>query len=95
MFGSSTALWDTPRDHKLVGECLEAVRKSVGMTQQELAKRLRKPQSFVSSYESGQRRIDLFELSRIVTALDGDVHVVAARILSRIAGPRRRSRKSA
>jgi transcriptional regulator with XRE-family HTH domain len=32
--------------------------------------RLAKPQSFVSSYESGQRRIDLLELVRIAEALN-------------------------
>jgi hypothetical protein len=34
-----------------------------------LARLLRKPQSFVSNYERGQRRIDVPELLRIVEAL--------------------------
>ena len=46
-------MWVKPRDHKLVGESLAAVRKRAGITQQELAKRLGKPQSFVSAFEGG------------------------------------------
>lgn len=88
-------MWSAPSEHKVVGAQLEAIRKSAGVTQQELAKRLRKPQSFVSAYESGQRRIDLIEMTRIVSALGGDVHAVAMQILDRVAGPRRRSKKSA
>jgi len=65
-------VWVKPRDHKLVGESLATVRKRAGITQQELAKRLRKPQSFVSSFESGQRRIDLLEFFLIVEALGAD-----------------------
>jgi hypothetical protein len=39
-----------------------------GLTQNQLARLLRKPQSFVSNYERGQRRIDVLELLRIVEA---------------------------
>jgi hypothetical protein len=35
----------------------------------QLAKLLRKPQSFVSNFERSQRRIDVLELLRIVEAL--------------------------
>ena len=47
------------------------------------AKLLRKPQSFVSNYERGQRRIDVLELLRIVAALKGDPRRVFADILRR------------
>lgn len=39
------------------------------MRQTELAARLGCPQSYVSKYESGQRRIDLVELEAICQAL--------------------------
>ncbi len=84
-------MWIAPADHKRVGEYLEALRKSVGLTQQQLAKRLGKPQSFVSAYESGQRRIDLLELARIVSALDHNVHTVCLDILNRVVTPRKRT----
>ena len=44
---------------------LREVRKENGLTQSDLAARLKKPQSFVSKYESGERRLDLVELEEI------------------------------
>lgn len=48
---------------------LRAVRSEGGLTQSEVAERLDLPQSFVSKYESGERRIDLVELKQICKAL--------------------------
>jgi transcriptional regulator with XRE-family HTH domain len=62
-------VWINPKDQARIGARLEAARKKAGVTQVELSKRLRKPQSFVSAYESGQRRLDLLELVRIATAI--------------------------
>jgi hypothetical protein len=76
-------VWVRPGDHKIVGDCLAAIRKRAGVTQQELARRLGKPQSFVSSYEQGQRRIDLLEFLLIVEALGADPRRVFAGILKR------------
>ena len=39
------------------------------LTQAELAARLRKPQSFVSKFESGERKLDLPELEAVSVAL--------------------------
>lgn len=47
-------------------------RKSAGLTQHELAKRLKKPQSFVAKYETGERRIDVVEFLAIIRAIGGD-----------------------
>jgi transcriptional regulator with XRE-family HTH domain len=54
-----------------------------GLTQAQLARLLRKPQSFVSNYERGQRRIDVLELLRIVEALKGDARAVFMDIVAR------------
>jgi transcriptional regulator with XRE-family HTH domain len=48
---------------------LIAVRKRVGVTQVELARRLGKPQSFVSTIERGVRRLDVLEFYAIAHAL--------------------------
>jgi len=40
-----------------------------GLRQEDLAKRLGTPQSFVSKYESGERRLDLVEVRRICQAI--------------------------
>jgi transcriptional regulator with XRE-family HTH domain len=48
---------------------LRTVRTEVGLTQAEVADRLEVPQSFVSKYESGERRLDLIELKQICKVL--------------------------
>jgi transcriptional regulator with XRE-family HTH domain len=48
---------------------LVEARKSCSITQAELAARLGKPQSFVSKYERGERRLDLIEFIAIAHAL--------------------------
>ncbi len=51
---------------------LVSARKNAGATQQSLAEQLNKPQSFVSKYESGERRLDLVEFLDVATALQFD-----------------------
>lgn len=75
-------MWISPENHLVVGQALEAARDSAGLTQVELAKILKKPQSFVSSYESGQRRIDLLEFAHIVETLGADPKVISAKIFA-------------
>ena len=79
-------VWVNPKDYKLVGTALAAARERAGLTQVQLAKLLRKPQSFVSNYERGQRRIDVLEMLRIVEALKGDPRRVFGDILRRRGG---------
>lgn len=76
-------MWVQPREYKVVGAVLALARRRAGLTQAQLAKSLRKPQSFVSSYERGQRRIDVLELLRIVGALKADPRVVFVDIMIR------------
>jgi transcriptional regulator with XRE-family HTH domain len=65
-------VWVQQTEYAEVGAALADARENAGLTQQQLAKRLRKPQSCVSNYERGQRRIDVLELLRVVEALGGD-----------------------
>ena len=44
-------------------DLMRQARNKAGLTQQELAKRLRKPQSFIAKYEGGERRLDVLEFS--------------------------------
>jgi len=60
-------------------ELLVSLRTGAGLRQVELAKRLNKPQSFVSKYESGERRLDIIELYAICKALDVTLLAVADR----------------
>lgn len=54
----------TSQSEKLQG-LLREVRLEAGLRQIDLAERLQQPQSFVSKYESGERRLDLPELQQI------------------------------
>ena len=65
-------MWADPDQYKRIGACLATERKRLGITQVDLATRLGKPQSFVSAYESGQRRLDLVEFLRLAKALGLD-----------------------
>ena len=47
-------------------------RKTAGLTQEALAQRLSKPQSFVSKYETGERRLDVIEFIDVASAIGFD-----------------------
>jgi transcriptional regulator with XRE-family HTH domain len=59
-------------EQQLLRELLIAARGNAGLTQQKLAKRLGKPQSFVAKYEGGERRLDVIEFLIIARILDAD-----------------------
>jgi transcriptional regulator with XRE-family HTH domain len=77
-------VWVEPRDHKIVGEIVAAARRRANLTQDELAARLQKPQSFVSAFEAGKRRVDVAELLLIVRAIGADPLEIFGSILSAI-----------
>lgn len=56
----------------LLREILIDARLKAGVTQAELALTLSVPQSFVSKYETGERRIDVIEFLCIYRALGAD-----------------------
>jgi transcriptional regulator with XRE-family HTH domain len=73
-------VWVQPSEYATLGSCLAEVRKAAGITQDELAALLEKPQSFVSAYERGQRRVDVLELLLILRAIKADPEAVFAKI---------------
>lgn len=54
----------------LLREMLISQRKKKDLTQSQLAEKLNKPQSFVSKYESGERKLDVIELIEVLETLD-------------------------
>ncbi len=58
--------------HEAFCDLLIAARHKAGLTQQKVAKRLGRPQSFVAKYESGERRLDVLEFIDVAHALDSD-----------------------
>jgi len=65
--------------HETLQELLVSLRTEAALRQVDLAERLGKPQSFVSKYESGERRLDLIELHAVCKALDISVVTLAQR----------------
>lgn len=65
-------------------DALVAARKDAKVTQVELAKRLGKPQQFVSKIEQGDRRVDLIEFVAITRALRLDPRDVFERVLKKL-----------
>ena len=44
---------------------LRAARRQAGLSQAEVARAIRRPQSYVSKCETGERRLDVFELAEL------------------------------
>lgn len=57
------------RNHERLRSLLRALRIEKGLRQVDVAERLRQPQSFVSKYESGERRLDFIEVAQVCEAL--------------------------
>lgn len=63
---------------------LVETRKAAGVTQVELAKRLNRPQPFVSYLERGERRIDVIEFCVIARELGSDPAILFGQLLARL-----------
>ncbi len=57
------------REQAILQLLLRQVRQDAGLRQQDLAARIGELQSFVSKYESGERRLDVLELRQICIVL--------------------------
>ena len=57
------------RQSKQFRVLLARERRTAGLTQVALAKKLRRPQSFVSKIECGERRLDVVEFLEVARAL--------------------------
>lgn len=73
----------TPR-YGLLRALLVELRERSGLTQTDIAARLGRPQSYVSKYERGERRIDTVEFIDIVDALGIDQVDTFQRLLDKI-----------
>lgn len=57
-----------------------AARNSAGLTQTELADKLGRPQSYVSKYERGERRLDVIEFLVLADLLNLDIYDFITRL---------------
>ena len=71
----------SPRQVRLIDLLVEQ-RKRAGLSQANLAKKLDRYQSVVSSIESGGRRVDVVELLDIAEVIGLDVHALIDDLLS-------------
>lgn len=76
----SVGLTSSSAMHEKLRATLIAARTEAGLTQRQLADRLGRPQSFVSKYERGERRLDIVELIEIAKALGIDPAAVVAEL---------------
>lgn len=74
-------MWISPEHYRGVGSALATARQRANITQAELARRLGKPQSMVSAFEAGQRRVDLVEFLMIARTLEVDPVEIFAEIV--------------
>lgn len=66
----------------LVVQTLVAVRRERGLSQRDLADRLGKPRSFVSKFETKERRLDVLEFIAIARALDASPEALFSSVLT-------------
>ncbi|ATA56507.1 transcriptional regulator [Variovorax boronicumulans] len=55
--------------YKKLRRLLAQARADAGLTQLQVAERVRRPQSFVSKYENGERQLDVIEFVSICKAI--------------------------
>ena len=73
---------------------LKELRVSKNITQTELSQRLRSPQSYVSKFETGERRLDFVETSIVCEALGVDLKTFAKLYAARLAKTRKAAMKA-
>jgi len=71
----------SPRQLRLIDLIVEQ-RQRAGLSQAQLADRLGRYQSVVSSIESGGRRVDVVELLDIAAAIGLDLHALIDELLT-------------
>lgn len=73
----------TPQYQRLVDLLIET-RRRARLTQQQVADRLGKPQSYVAKVEGAERRIDVVEFASLVQAMDAEPAALLSKLLSEI-----------
>jgi len=71
-------------EHQALCNLLADARREAGLSQQTVAKRLRRPQSFVAKYEGGERRLDVIEFLAISRAIETNPVVLLRSLIRKI-----------
>lgn len=67
----------------LLGVLIET-RERAGVTQTELARRIKRPQPYISMVERGERRIDVIQFYAIMKALGADPEEVFRELIGKL-----------
>ena len=70
-------------------QLLKDLRAEKKLTQRQLARRLKIPQSYISKYETGERRLDFVETAFVCQAMETSIEEFAAMFSERLARARR------
>lgn len=70
----------TPENVNLRNFLIEA-RQKRGITQEELAEKIGRKQNYISNYERGERRLDIFELIEIIKGIGEDKEKLLRKIM--------------
>jgi len=62
------------KEHSFLVEQLKKARVSAGLDQEEVARLLRRSQSYISKIESGQRRVDIVQLKKFAKIYKKDLN---------------------
>lgn len=81
-------------DYRRLLNLLREVRRELGVTQIDLARRLDNTQTFVSKFERGERRLDVVEFVEICEALGVPPSDVFARYMAQRQGGAPSGRKT-
>ena len=68
------------KGHRSLIEILVESRKQAGLTQRDLAARLKRPHSFIGRIEAGERRVDVIEFIEIARVMGLDPKHLFARL---------------
>lgn len=82
------SIWTS--EYAVLLELLRETRESAGLTQVELAKKIKQSQSFVSKIEIGERRLDLIQLRSMCLTLGTTLSAFVAQLEQRLSKKKKR-----
>jgi transcriptional regulator with XRE-family HTH domain len=79
-------------EHRVFVELLRETREAAGVTQVQLAEKMRTTQSIISKWERGELRLDFVQIQRICRVLGASFVTFAREFDRRTRSPKRRNR---
>lgn len=79
--------WVVSADYRSAVGVVTELRKSLGVSQRELARRLNKPPSFINKIELFERRLDILEFIAIAHALEIQPEKLLRSITDKVSRP--------